>query len=78
MSRIPFDFTSKQHRPQAVPFGSLCYGSVTTAAEDQQRDDQDPDPVIAKEITQTAVIHESSSVSSIWREAHRRPRIIIL
>jgi hypothetical protein len=36
--------------------------SVAAAAEDQQRDDQDPNPVIAKEIAQTAVIHMSTSV----------------
>jgi hypothetical protein len=41
----------------AVPLCLLRYGSVTATAEDQQCDDEDPNPVIAKEIAQTAVVH---------------------
>ena len=51
-------------------------GSVAAAAEDEQRDDQDPDPVIAQEIAQTAVIHMKSSVHKL--RVGSAPCIIIL
>jgi hypothetical protein len=35
----------------------LVYASIAAAAEDEQRDDQNPNPVIAQKVAQTAVIH---------------------
>ena len=49
--------------------------SVAAAAEDEQSDDQDPDPVITKEIAQTAVIHNRTSVVVIWVEVETLPAL---
>ena len=42
-------------------FVIVCFfeldGSVAAAAEDEQRDDQDPNPVITKEVAKATVIH---------------------
>lgn len=52
--------------------------SVAAAAEDEQSDDQDPDPVITKEIAQTAVIHNRTSVDVYLGGGCIPPRITIL
>ena len=52
--------------------------SVAAAAEDEQSDDQDPDPVITKEIAQTAVIHNRTSVDVYLGGGYIPPRITIL
>ena len=59
-------------------FGSIRYGSVTATAEDQQCDDEDPNPVIAKEIAQTAVVHNKCLRFLDFAGGFPRPRTTII
>jgi hypothetical protein len=49
--------------------------SVATAAENEQRDDEHPDPVIAEEMAQTAVIHKSTSVVECRKKPEASPAL---
>jgi hypothetical protein len=67
---------------EALPVGSAPFvddaRSVAAAAEDKQCDDEHPNPIIAKKMAQTAVIHKSTSVVIICEKVVTVPRIIIL
>ena len=62
----------KRRYPKVAPL-SLLKVSVAPAAEDKQCDDEHPDPIIAKEMAQTAVIHKSTSVMNVGRSPRRPP-----
>ena len=53
-------------------------GSVAAAGDQKDGNDEDPNPVIAKEIAQTAVIHNRTSVNVYLGGGCIPPRITIL